>query len=204
MEKTIIKPLLGAAFLIHFAAQADIATCYSVRDQQGKLLEQTTQPPVDMSRPVSETVPEKYGPGSRMTFIQMDKSACPDVMAITESFPGRKSEKTPYFSRHIQDTIENDPQQQLLRQQKAQAQAAELAAIKNWEPRIGMRASEVTKAINSQHCRASSGSKWCGYHKVNTMRTPRGVFEHWIWMNVHDIPIWSLHFHNGILTTIQE
>ena len=34
MEKTIIKPLLGAAFLIHFAAQADIATCYSVRDQQ--------------------------------------------------------------------------------------------------------------------------------------------------------------------------
>jgi hypothetical protein len=197
MEKTIIKPLIGAAFLIHFAAQADIATCYSVRNQQGKLLEQTTLPPVDMSRPVSETVPEKYGQGSRMTFIQMDKSACPDVTAIAESFPGRQSEKTPYFSRHIQDAAENDPQQQMLRAQKAAEQAAEIAAMRNWEPRIGMSATEVRKVSYSRNC---ASRKWCFPDHINTTRTANGTREQWVFR----YPSAYLYFQNGILTAIQE
>ena len=61
MEKTIIKPLLGAAFLIHFAAQAEIVTCYSVRGQQGKLLEQTTQPGPAPGHHISGGVEWFYG-----------------------------------------------------------------------------------------------------------------------------------------------
>lgn len=55
--------LLAAASL--FAATAQ-ATCYGVYRADGTLLQETATTPVDLSHPLGDTVPMKFGPGASM------------------------------------------------------------------------------------------------------------------------------------------
>lgn len=72
-----------------------------------------------------------------------------------------------------------------------------------WEPAIGMTQAEVERVTQSKDCYKAT-YKWCGYHRVNRTRTALGTQEQWVWVNVHDMPIWYMYFTNGILTAIQE
>ena len=88
-------------------------------------------------------------------------------------------------------------------QQQAQ-KSAQQAALKNWEPRIGMTSDEISNVIKSEECRSTKAFKWCGYYKVNSTKTPRGTREQWVFTNINGMPLWYLYFDNGILVTIQD
>jgi hypothetical protein len=62
MKKLI---LLLAGCLLSAGA---FASCYIVMDSKGNVVSQSPNPPVDMSRQLHNTVPEKYGQGTTMTF----------------------------------------------------------------------------------------------------------------------------------------
>lgn len=57
--------LLLPGLLLATAAQA---ACYTVLDARGVVVSQTSTPPVDMSRPLHQTVPARYGRGAHMVF----------------------------------------------------------------------------------------------------------------------------------------
>src|SRR5690349_15646353 len=59
-KTTLLLPLLGLASLPAFA-------CYTVYDSSNRVVYQSTQPPVDMSRPLHETLPARF-PGGSMVF----------------------------------------------------------------------------------------------------------------------------------------
>jgi hypothetical protein len=56
--------LLVTAALLTCTAQA---TCYSVYKADGKLLQQSSTSPVNLSEQIGDTVPEKFGRGATMT-----------------------------------------------------------------------------------------------------------------------------------------
>jgi hypothetical protein len=56
--------LLAAASLVAGMAQA---TCYTVYKSDGALLLESSTTPVNLSLPIGDTVPEKFGPGATMT-----------------------------------------------------------------------------------------------------------------------------------------
>ena len=68
----ILVPLLGLASLQALA-------CYTVYDRNNRVLWQGDKPPVDMSRPLSETVPVRF-PGGQMVFD--DSPTCPVVSSV--------------------------------------------------------------------------------------------------------------------------
>ncbi|MCK9515008.1 MAG: hypothetical protein M0Q87_02950 [Ottowia sp.] len=70
--------LLGAGVVLASTAQA---ACYTVMDTQGVVLSQTSTPPVDMSRPLHETVPVRYGRGAHMVFGVADAPCGPPADA---------------------------------------------------------------------------------------------------------------------------
>lgn len=49
-------------------AAAAQAGCYTVFNADGRIVSQTSTAPVDMSLPLHETVPARYGPGARLVF----------------------------------------------------------------------------------------------------------------------------------------
>lgn len=57
--------VLAAGLLAAALAQAG---CYTVFNQQGEVLSQTSTPPVNMAYQLHETVPERFGPGAHMMF----------------------------------------------------------------------------------------------------------------------------------------
>jgi len=61
--------------------------CYTVYDANSRVMDQSDDPPVDMSRPLHETVPERF-PGGQLVF---DDSRCASLpMApISSRLPGR-------------------------------------------------------------------------------------------------------------------
>jgi hypothetical protein len=65
--------LLAAASL--FAATAQ-ATCFGVYRADGSLLQETDTTPVDLTQPLGDTVPVKFGPGASM--IISDGYLCRD------------------------------------------------------------------------------------------------------------------------------
>ena len=67
--------LLLAASLATGTAQA---TCYSIYKPDGKLLQQSSTPPVNLSLQIGDTVPEKFGPGTTMTVSDYDVF-CPNA-----------------------------------------------------------------------------------------------------------------------------
>ena len=56
--------LIAIASLATGVAQA---TCYSVYKADGKLLQQSSKSPVNLSEQIGDTVPEKFGRGATMT-----------------------------------------------------------------------------------------------------------------------------------------
>jgi hypothetical protein len=61
--------LMVAACLVTGMAQA---TCYSVYKADGKLLQQSSTSPVNLSLQIGDTVPEKFGSGATMTVSDYD------------------------------------------------------------------------------------------------------------------------------------
>ena len=51
------------------------ASCFTVYNKEGAMVLRTTEPPVDLSRRIGDTVPEKFGPGSTMLMVS-DSSDC--------------------------------------------------------------------------------------------------------------------------------
>lgn len=68
--------VLAAGLLFAAASQAG---CYTVINGKGIIVSQTSTPPVDMSRPLHETIPVRYGKGARMIFGVADDSCGPEV-----------------------------------------------------------------------------------------------------------------------------
>ena len=56
--------LLVSAFLVTGTAQA---TCYSIYKADGKLLQQSSTPPVNLEAQIGDSVPAKFGAGATMT-----------------------------------------------------------------------------------------------------------------------------------------
>ena len=44
------------------------ASCYTVLGPKGEVLQESTNPPVDMSYPLHQTVPERFGEGAVLVF----------------------------------------------------------------------------------------------------------------------------------------
>jgi len=61
-------PALAAALCLSLGAAAAHADCYTVLNAKGKIISQSPNPPVDMSKPLHETVPAKFGAGATMVF----------------------------------------------------------------------------------------------------------------------------------------
>jgi hypothetical protein len=60
-----IKFLAVAAALLSAAVAQ--AACYTVYKADGTLLQESSTTPVNLSLPIGDTVPEKFGPGTTMT-----------------------------------------------------------------------------------------------------------------------------------------
>lgn len=69
----LVRLAIGAALGLA-ATQAAMAMCYTVYGPAGQLLYQAQTPPVDMSRPLHETLGQAY-PGGHLVFD--DASQCP-------------------------------------------------------------------------------------------------------------------------------
>lgn len=68
----LLVPLLGLA-------AAEALACYTVYDRNNRVMWQGDRPPVDMSRPLSETVPVRF-PGGQLVFD--DSPTCPVVNSV--------------------------------------------------------------------------------------------------------------------------
>ncbi|MDD2610679.1 MAG: hypothetical protein PHX60_13520 [Giesbergeria sp.] len=75
-NRLALSTLLAIAAITALPAQAQDVTCYTVRDSTGKIIDQAADPPVDLSKRISETVPQKYGAGSTMMIGLSDFSSC--------------------------------------------------------------------------------------------------------------------------------
>jgi hypothetical protein len=63
-----IKPYaLAVALLSATLAQA---TCFSVYKSDGTVLHQSSTTPVDLTQPIGDTIPAKFGPGASMTMSE--------------------------------------------------------------------------------------------------------------------------------------
>jgi hypothetical protein len=71
-KSLVLVPLLGLASLQAFA-------CYTVYDRGNRVMWQGDKPPVDMSLPLSETVPARF-PGGQLVFD--DSPNCPVVSSV--------------------------------------------------------------------------------------------------------------------------
>ena len=63
-----IKPLAVATALL--AAGMAQATCYTVYKSDGTILLETSTTPVDLTQPLGDTIPMKFGPGASMTISE--------------------------------------------------------------------------------------------------------------------------------------
>jgi hypothetical protein len=71
-KTVLLVPLLGLASLQALA-------CYTVYDRSNRVMWQGDKPPVDMSRPLGETVPARF-PGGQLVFD--DSPTCPVVSSV--------------------------------------------------------------------------------------------------------------------------
>lgn len=100
MKKTIIRCLLTIASAVTLPTQAQEVTCYTVRDSAGKVLEQSTQAPVDLSKPLSQATAERYGSDSKLTIWPTDRSSCPDAASVAAASPGKRNTDTGNFGSY--------------------------------------------------------------------------------------------------------
>lgn len=74
LSKTFLG--LAATFVLASGAQA---ACYTVMGPKGQILSETSTPPVDMTRQLHETVPQRFGPGTTMVFGLADSNCGPEA-----------------------------------------------------------------------------------------------------------------------------
>lgn len=79
------RPLLVAAAAAVLALPAAQANCYRVFDAGNVQLYSSQDSPVDLSRPLSQTVPARFGGGSALVFSP-DGNDCP-VMDLRTAGP---------------------------------------------------------------------------------------------------------------------
>ena len=60
--------------------------CYTVYGEGNRILYQSDKPPVDMSRPLHETIPQRF-PGGQLVFDQMAECAVLSSVAIGDGGP---------------------------------------------------------------------------------------------------------------------
>jgi hypothetical protein len=77
----LLCPLLAAASF-------NAAACYTVYDRANRILYQGEEAPVDMSRPIHETLPARY-PGGQLVFDNQTDCTAIDVRSPTAAFSDR-------------------------------------------------------------------------------------------------------------------
>lgn len=204
MRKIAIQLLLTAASVSAIDAQAQSVICYTVRDSAGKIIEQSTEAPVDMGKPLRQAAEDKYGPGSRLTTLQTDLSACPSTVLIEQATPRKRGDVDSFHSRHIENNPEVVERKARLEAAWAAKRAADIESLRGWKLRIGMTSDAVWTATRHPDCRSlANESKWCGStDAVNTTRTAYGKTEQWVYRDGARMKF--LYFTNGILTAIQD
>ena len=88
MNQTFLRATCAA--LITLTASAASASCYTIYNGKGKLVQQTAKPPVDMRDHLHSTVPKKFGKGATMTMEVPVASTCIDYVT-----PGTKAAAKP-------------------------------------------------------------------------------------------------------------
>jgi hypothetical protein len=73
-----------AAALLSGAARADV--CFTVLDSGGRVLHQSRKAPVDMSRPISETLYTRFPRASVMVFGTNNES-CEEIQVVAPATP---------------------------------------------------------------------------------------------------------------------
>lgn len=89
---------IAAALLSAGMAQA---TCYSVYKADGALIHESSTTPVDLTLPIGDTVPEKFGPGATMTVSDLghyckdrrEVQAAPKSLAEAVRAEGERAEQ---------------------------------------------------------------------------------------------------------------
>lgn len=84
--------LAGLALMLGTAAQA---ACFTVLDAKGEILSETSTPPVDMSRPLHETVEKRFGPGAVMMFGLAEPSCGPEAEPFDDSAAAAQKRQAP-------------------------------------------------------------------------------------------------------------
>lgn len=68
-------------------ATAAQANCFTVHDAAGKLIQQTTEPPVDLSLQLGDTVPQQFGQGAHLIFSHNTLDCPISYVSQTEQQP---------------------------------------------------------------------------------------------------------------------
>lgn len=80
LEQALLACLLGLA-------APNVLACYTVHDRSGRVVYNEETPPVDMSRPIHETLPSRF-PGGHMVFdTQAD---CDAIVPMSPVLAGRR------------------------------------------------------------------------------------------------------------------
>lgn len=85
MNPSLIAPALGLAVaLLSGAVRADV--CFTVLDSGGRVLHQSRKAPVDMTRPISETLSSRFPTASVMVFGS-NNDACEEIRVEAPAVP---------------------------------------------------------------------------------------------------------------------
>jgi len=76
---------LIATVLCTLAASAQADVCFTVLDARGKVMHQSRRAPVDMSRPISETLYSRF-PGAAVMVFGTNNEACEET-TVTRTPP---------------------------------------------------------------------------------------------------------------------
>ena len=87
-KSLLLLPLLGLASVQALA-------CFAVFDRDNRLVYQSERPPVDMSRPLHETVPSRFGAGAHMIF---DGNECTAINSLAIGNGGRTPSISPLLT----------------------------------------------------------------------------------------------------------
>lgn len=76
---TAVSPL-ALALLLSAAGAARADVCFTVLDSGGRVLHQSRKAPVDMSRPISETLNRRF-PGASLMVFGTNNDSCAEMQA---------------------------------------------------------------------------------------------------------------------------
>jgi hypothetical protein len=83
-----VKRWCHLLFPLLAAASFNAAACYTVYDRANRILYQGEEAPVDMSRPIHETLPARY-PGGQLVFDNQTECAAIDLRSPTVAYSDR-------------------------------------------------------------------------------------------------------------------